>query len=97
MILLYAKRDLAVGSLFLFRQGLCFVGRLHSKNHFIWKDEALCPLYFNSTENLDGWLASRAIDAHRPNSRLLKRALRLAQRDDISTVLSVHTVTVTDT
>lgn len=73
------------------------VARVDSKNHFIWKDEALCPLYFNRTENLDGWLASRAIDAHRPNSRLLKKALRLAERDDISTVLSVHAVTVTDT
>lgn len=73
------------------------VARVDPKNHFIWKDEVLCPLYFNRTENLDGWLASRAIDAHRPNSRLLKRALRLAERDDISTVLSVHAVTVTDT
>ena len=69
------QKGAAVGSLFLFRQGRCFVGRLH----------------------LDGWLASRAIDAHRPNSRLLKKALRLAERDDISTVLSVHAVTVTDT
>ena len=73
------------------------VAGFDSRNHFIWKDEALCPLYFNRTEDLDGWLASRAIDAHRPNSRLLKKALRLAERDDISTVLSVHAVTVTDT
>lgn len=73
------------------------VARVDSQNHFIWKNEVLCPLYFNRTENLNGWLASRAIDAHRPNSRLLKKALRLAERDDISTVLSVHAVTVTDT
>ena len=39
----------------------------------------------------------QSIDAHRPNSRLLKKALRLAERDDISTVLSVHAATVTDT
>lgn len=73
------------------------VAKADSKNRFVWKDEALCPLYFMRTENLDGWLAGRAIDSHRPNSRLLKKALRLAERDDISTVLSVHAVTVTDT
>lgn len=73
------------------------VARFDSMNHLVWKNEALCPLYFNRTENLDGWLVSRAIDSHRPNSRLLKKALRLAERDDVSTVLSVHAVTVTDT
>lgn len=35
-------------------------------------------------------------DSHRANSRLLKKALRLAERDDISTVLSVNAVTITD-
>lgn len=73
------------------------VARFDAMNHLVWKDEDLCPLYFKRTGNLNGWLASRAIDSHRPNSRLLKRALRLAERDDVSTVLSVHAVTVTDT
>lgn len=73
------------------------VARFDSMNHLVWKDEELCPLYFKRTENLDGWLTSRAIDSHRPNSRLLKKALRLAERDDVSTVLAVHAVTVTDT
>lgn len=73
------------------------VARFDSMNHLVWKDEALCPFYLKRTGNLDGWLASRAIDSHRPNSRLLKKALRLAERDDASTVLSVHAATVTDT
>lgn len=73
------------------------VAKFDSMNHLTWKDETLCPLYFRRSGDLDGWLSSRAIDSHRPNSRLLKKALRLAERDDVSTVLSVHAVTVTDT
>lgn len=42
------------------------------------------------------WLESRAIDSHRANSRLLKKALRLAERDDISTVVHVNGATITD-
>ncbi len=71
--------------------------RIDVWNHFLWKDESLCPLYFQRAEDLNGWLASRAIDGHRPNSRLLKKALRLRERDDIGTVLSVNAATVTDT
>ncbi len=73
------------------------VARFDSMNHLVWKNDALCPFYLKRTENLNGWLASRAIDSHRPNSRLLKKALRLTERDDVSTVLSVHAVTITDT
>ena len=40
-------------------------------------NETLLPLYLKRTKNLEGWLASRAIDTHRTNSRLLKKALRL--------------------
>ena len=46
-------------------------------------DERLLPLYLKRTGNIEGWLASRAIDSHRTNSRLLKRALRLRTTDDI--------------
>lgn len=73
------------------------VARFDSLNHLVWKDDVLCPLFFKRAEDLDSWLCTRAIDAHRPNSRLLKKALRLAERDDISTVLAVHAATVTDT
>jgi len=59
-------------------------------------DERLLPLYLKRTGNIEGWLASRAIDPHRTNSRLLKRALRLRTTDDIATALAVNAATVTD-
>lgn len=57
----------------------------------------LAPYYIVRTHDVEGWLSERAIDSHRPNSRLLKKALRLAQKDDISTVVSVNAATITDT
>lgn len=59
-------------------------------------DDALLPLYLKRTKDVEGWIASRAIDAHRTNSRLLKRALRLRKIDDVSTALAVNAATVTD-
>lgn len=56
----------------------------------------LLPLYLKNTGNVEKWLETRAIDCHRANSRLLKKALRLAEKDDISSVLSVNAVTITD-
>ena len=50
-------------------------------------DEALIPLYLKRTKYMEGWLASRAIDTHRTNSRLLKRALRLHTADNAQTAL----------
>ena len=57
-------------------------------------DRKLLPLYLARTKNLEGWLAARAIDSHRTNSRLLKKALRLRSADDVDTVLSVNAATV---
>ena len=59
-------------------------------------DEALIPLYLKRTKYMEGWLASRAIDTHRTNSRLLKRALRLHTVDNAQTALAVNAATVTD-
>ena len=36
------------------------------------------------------------MDGHRANSRLLKRALRLERKDDLTTVLAVNAATITD-
>lgn len=60
------------------------------------KNEKLLPLYLGMTGNVDRWLETRAIDYHRANSRLLKKALRLTEKDDISTVITVNAVTITD-
>ena len=43
------------------------------KGEIIDYDEALIPFYLKRTKYMEGWLASRAIDTHRTNSRLLKR------------------------
>jgi len=58
--------------------------------------EDLLPLYVKRTRNIEGWLASRAIDAHRTNSRLLKKVLRLRMTDDVQTALAVNAATITD-
>ena len=69
----------------------------------IWQDntltvvnETLLPLYLKKVHNADLWLETRAIDSHRANSRLLKKALRLVEKDDISTVIHVNGATITD-
>ena len=58
--------------------------------------EKLLPLYLKRVTDADQWLETRAIDSHRANSRLLKKALRLKERDDISTVIYAHGATITD-
>lgn len=62
----------------------------------IIKNEDLLPLYLKKIHNADMWLETRAIDSHRANSRLLKKALRLAEKDDVSTVAHVNAATITD-
>ena len=59
-------------------------------------NEALLPLYLRKIQNADMWLETRAIDSHRANSRLLKKALRLMEKDDVSTVVHVNGATITD-
>lgn len=65
-------------------------------NEILDSEEALLPLYLKRTRDLEGWLVSRAIDAHRTNSRLLKKALRLKTSDDAETALAVNAATITD-
>ncbi len=59
-------------------------------------DEKLLPLYLKRIHSANMWLETRAIDSHRANSRLLKKALRLAEKDDVSTVVHVNAATITD-
>lgn len=59
-------------------------------------NEKRLPLYLKRVHNADMWLETRAIDTHRANSRLLKKALRLKEKDDISTVIHVNGATITD-
>lgn len=64
--------------------------------NLIVKNKDLLPLYLKKISNADMWLETRAIDSHRANSRLLKKALRLAEKDDVSTVAHVNAATITD-
>lgn len=59
-------------------------------------DEQLLPLYLKRKKDIECWIASRAIDSHRTNSRLLKKALRLRATDDVQTALTVNAATITD-
>lgn len=70
---------------------------VYENNKLTILNDDLTPYYIVRTHDVEGWLSERAIDSHRPNSRLLKKALRLAQKDDISTVVSVNAATITDT
>ena len=54
------------------------------------------PLFLQRIGDIETWLESRAIDSNRTNSRLLKKALRLANKDDLTTVLFVNAATITD-
>ena len=63
----------------------------------IESDMALLPLFLKRTGDVASWLADRAIDAHRTNSRLLKKVLRLTSADDVEVVLRVNAATITDT
>ncbi|MGL4547097.1 hypothetical protein [Eubacterium aggregans] len=56
----------------------------------------LLPYYLVHGGDLLTWVESRAIDRHRINSRLLKRALRLSQASDPEIVLQVDGATITD-
>src|SRR5574344_448198 len=62
-----------------------------------WIDEARAPLMVKRTHQIEGWLASRAIDQHRPNSRLLKKALRIEETGESELALRAHGATITDT
>ncbi len=61
----------------------------------LWKSP-LAPLFFLRSDDLAAWLSSRAIDQHRAHSRILKKALRIAPRDDLAASLAVHGATLTD-
>lgn len=69
----------------------------------VWNDgqltivnDTLLPYYLKYNGNAVMWLASRAADGKRTNIRLLKKALRLAEKDDVSTVVHVNGATITD-
>ena len=72
------------------------IARIEGRQLYPLREE-LMPLYLRQTGNLEEWLAHRAIDRHRTHSRLLKKVLRLSEKDDASTALAMQAATITDT
>lgn len=70
-------------------------GRIES-HHLIPVQLELLPLCFRQGGDVAEWLEHRAIDDHRTHSRLLKKVLRLKERDDVSTALHFNAATITD-
>ena len=62
--------------------GNTIVAKWKNKTLTVFK-ENLLPLYLKQHPNAEHWIASRAIDSHRVNARLLKKALRLKEKDDL--------------
>ena len=71
------------------------VGHIQSR-HVIPVCKELLPLCFTHGGDAAEWLEHRAIDDHRTHSRLLKKVLRLKERDNVSTALHFNAVTITD-
>ena len=59
-------------------------------------NEQLLPLYLKNVANAELWLETRAIDSHRSNSRLLKKALRLKEIKPFDSELTYQDVRFTD-
>ena len=59
-------------------------------------DMARMPLYLRDNDDILGWLEARAIDRHRPNSRILKKVLCLSDSSDLAAVLHSHGAVIPD-
>lgn len=59
-------------------------------------NQKLLPQFLKRVSNAELWLETRAVDSHRPNSRMLKKALRMKERDDVATVIRANGATITD-
>ena len=68
---------------------------VYKDNNLIIKDKSRLPLFLLNNNNAKRWLETRAIDSHRTNSRLLKKIVRLKEKDDLSTVIFVNGATIT--
>ena len=58
--------------------------------------EDLLPLHLQRVRDVEDWLKQRSVDAHRAHSRLLKKVLRLSEKDDLATVMHSYAATITD-
>ncbi len=75
--------------------GDCPVAEIR-QGHVMPLDMARMPLYLRDNDDILGWLEARAIDRHRPNSRILKKVLRLSDSSDLAAVLHSHGAAIPD-
>lgn len=67
----------------------------NGKTHIL--DEALAPLYLKRTRNFEKWVSDRAIDATRPNSRVLKKVHGISRlSSDYDTAMLYNAACITD-
>lgn len=59
-------------------------------------NEQLCPLIIKRTKSLEPFLKCRVIDSGRTNSRLLKRALNITEKDDALVSLCSYAASIND-
>ena len=59
-------------------------------------EETFLPLYLKRNGSIITWIENRAIDRHRPHSRILKRILRLKDKSDLATAMRFNAATITD-
>jgi hypothetical protein len=71
-------------------------GELLPLSELLPLNEDRLPLILKRFRNAEAWLESRAIDRHRTNSRILKKALRLSNKEDVTAVLAVNACSITD-
>ena len=66
------------------------------KGTLISYDEQLCPLIIKRTKSLEQFLKCRVIDSGRTNSRLLKKALNITEKDDTLVSLCSYAASISD-
>lgn len=59
-------------------------------------NEKKAPLVIIRSKRIEPWLQGRCIDTHRPNSRLLRKALRIHSEQEEEIVLRAHAACSTD-
>lgn len=66
------------------------------QGHIMPLDKARMPLYLRDNDDILGWLEAWAIDRHRPNSRILKKVLRLTDSSNLAAVLYSYGAAIPD-
>lgn len=69
----------------------------YENGNLIYINEDLCPLFIKRTHNISAFFASRAIDASRTHSRLLKKVMNIKESKDEYISLYANGLVISDT